>query len=339
MEDSTYMNFSEIYTNFYDGFIEPCNKEDVSKFATLLTTILNSFLFIFSIIGNSLVLWVLIAYENFVSLTNVFIFNLSIADLILTLCLPFFIVYHREGWVFGPVACKTFNALFSVGFYSGIIFLTFMTYHRYLAVVDPLSALKTRRPIFGILTSIVAWVMSISASVPIIIFQVQFNHDDFKKCEYIDILPQLVNNYQQNMCFLIAFSVIIVCYFNIIRTLLRSQSQRNHKPVKLILIIVFVYFVSWAPYNIVVLLHSLHQQHIFMDCKFVKNIDYAKYVTEKLAISHCCLNPILYALVGIKFRRHLKRLINYYCPFKYNVHQSLSRDLHYYSHNEDVSLY
>ncbi|KAM8967798.1 chemokine XC receptor 1-like [Pelodytes ibericus] len=338
MENST--DFPDLYTTyFYDGLIEPCNKEDVSKFAILLTTILNSLLFIFSVIGNCLVLWVLIAYENLLSLTNVFIFNLSIADLILTSCLPFFIVYHRQGWIFGPVACKTFNALFSIGFYSGIIFLTFMTYHRYLAVVDPLSALKTRRPIFGILTSVVAWLLSILASVPVVFFQSETKYADFNRCEYSAVLPELVNNYQQNVFFLIAFLVIIFCYFNIIRTLLKSHSQRNHKPVKLILIIVVVYFFSWGPYNIVMLLHSLHQQNIFMTCTFIKQIDYAKNVSEKLAISHCCLNPILYAFVGIKFRRHLKHLLNIYCPCKNEQHFTIRMNSQDNGHHEDGSLY
>ncbi|XP_063306678.1 chemokine XC receptor 1-like [Pelobates fuscus] len=318
---------------------QACDKEDVSAFATLLTTILNSFIFIFSIIGNGLVLWVLIAYENFESVTNVFIFNLSIADLILTLCLPFFIVYHRQGWIFGEVACKTFNALFSVGFYSGIIFLTFMTYHRYLAVVDPLSALKTRRPAFKIMTSVIAWFLSISASVPVIIFQVETKYAGFNRCEYNEKIPELVSNYQQNIFFLITFSVIIFCYFNIIKTLLKSQSQRNHKPVKLILIIVVVYFLSWSPYNIIMLLHSLNQQNIFNDCEFIKKIDYAKYVSEKIAMSHCCLNPILYAFVGIKFRRHLKNLLKCCCRCKHDALSTVRHSSQYHCHNEDGSLY
>uniref|UniRef100_A0A8C5Q0N5 G-protein coupled receptors family 1 profile domain-containing protein n=1 Tax=Leptobrachium leishanense TaxID=445787 RepID=A0A8C5Q0N5_9ANUR len=337
MENSTYFPDSSS-VSYYDELIEACDKEDVSTFATLLTTILNSFIFIFSIVGNCLVLWVLLAYENFESVTNIFIFNLSIADLILTISLPFFIVYHRYGWVFGAVACKTFNTLFSVGFYSGIIFLVFMTYHRYLSVVDPLSALKTRRPLIGILSSIIAWILSIGASVPVTIFQVETRIADSSKCEYKGILPEVVGIYQQNIFFLIAFSVIIFCYVNIMRTLLKSQSQRNHKPVKIILILVVIYFFSWAPYNFIILLHSLNQQNIFQDCSFIKKIDYAKFISEKIAISHCCLNPILYAFVGIKFRRHLKNLLNFYCPCK-QYKPSVSINSHYPCHNEGFSLY
>ncbi|KAM4688999.1 chemokine XC receptor 1 [Discoglossus pictus] len=328
------------FTPEYDYINPPCDKEDIYTFAASLITILNSIFFIFSIIGNCLVLWIIIKYESLLSLTNVFIFNLSIADLIFSSWLPFIIVYHRQGWVFGAVACKVFSALFSIGFYSGIIFLTCMTFLRYLAVVDPLSALKTRKPVFGIITSVVCWIISILASVPVIIFKVEDNTNMFKTCEYNNIIPKLVSNYQQNISFLIAFTIIIFCYFKILQTLLKSRSQRNHKPVKLILVIVVVYFISWTPYNIILLLQSLHNQIFFMDCEFIKQIDYAEYISEMLAISHCCLNPVLYAFVGIKFRRHLKHVLNRYYPCNYDEQHSTIR-LHSQDqyHNEGESLY
>ncbi|XP_056376680.1 chemokine XC receptor 1-like [Hyla sarda] len=307
MEETT--SSSELTTPYYTDYISPCDKEDVYAFVALFTTIFNSLFFIFGITGNVLVIWILIIHEHMVSPTNVFIFNLSISDLILTACLPFFVVYHRQGWVFGPVACKVFNVLFSLGFYSGIIFLTCLTFYRYVAVVNPLSVLKTKRHLNGMLITVLSWVVSIFASVPVMIFQVQTSSEDFGKCEYNQIYPVLISHYQQNICFFFAFSVIVYCYFRIIRTLNSSRSQMNHKPVKLILVIVALYLVSWAPYNIVILLQSFQYQHYLVSCELAKNLEYAKYITEKIAFSHCCLNPILYAFIGIKFRRHLKNIL------------------------------
>ncbi|XP_068090680.1 chemokine XC receptor 1-like [Hyperolius riggenbachi] len=300
----------------YSDIVEPCNKKDVQTFVTFFTVILNSIIFIFGITGNCLVLWIIIIHESLESLTNVFILNLSIADLILASCLPFFAVYHSEGWVFGAMACKVFHVLFSIGFYSGLIFLIFLTYHRYLSVVDPLSALKTKKPLFAFLITAFAWLLSISASIPVMIFHTQTTQSDTARCEYEDMFHVLVSHYQQNISLLLAFCSILFCYSNIIVTLQHSRSQRNHKPVRLIFVIVVVYFFSWTPYNIAILLQSFHHQHIFMECELIKKIDYAKYITEKIAISHCCLNPILYAFVGIKFRRHLKRWVKCYCPCK-----------------------
>ncbi|XP_069814401.1 chemokine XC receptor 1-like [Dendropsophus ebraccatus] len=320
----------EVTSPEYDTeYVTACNKQDVYAFVALFTTILNSFFFIFGIIGNLLVIWILVMHEHMVSLTNVFIFNLSISDLILTACLPFFVVYHRQGWVFGSVACKVFNVLFSLGFYSGIIFLTCLTYYRYVAVVDPLSVLKTKRHLNGMLLTVLSWAVSIFACIPVMIFQV---HTTSAKCEYSQIYPVLISHYQQNISFFIAFCVIVYCYFRIIRTLNSSRSQINHKPVKLILVIVALYLVSWAPYNIVILLQSFQHQQSFTSCGLTKNLEYAKYITEKIAFSHCCLNPILYAFIGIKFRRHLKNILkcNQHSKRKQqNGTRSISQDQYY----------
>lgn len=35
----------------------------------------------------------------------------------------------------------------------------------------------------------------------------------------------------------------------------------------------------------------------------------AKMLTQTLAHLHCCLNPVLYAFVGVKFRNHFRRLV------------------------------
>ncbi|XP_044150217.1 chemokine XC receptor 1-like [Bufo gargarizans] len=330
MEETT---SSELTTpEYYTRYISPCNKEDVYAFVVLFTTILNSCFFIFGITGNILVIWILIIHEQTVSLTNLFILNLSIADLILTTCLPFFVVYHRHGWVFGPVTCKVFNVLFSLGFYSGIIFLTCLTYYRYVAIVDPLSVLKTKRHMNGVLITVLSWSVSIFACIPVMIFQVQTSLVDIAKCEYGQIYPVLISHYQQNISFFCAFCFIVYCYVRIIRTLNNSRSQMNHKPVKLILVIVALYLVSWAPYNIVLFLQSFHHHQFLMRCELTKNLEYAKYITEKIVFSHCCLNPVLYAFVGIKFRRHLKGIIKCNLHSKHKQQQgtrSVSQDHNY----------
>ncbi|KAG8572171.1 hypothetical protein GDO81_011956 [Engystomops pustulosus] len=308
MEYVTYN--SEMTTpEYYTQYVFPCNKEDVYAFVASFTTILNYLFLILGITGNLLVMWILIIHEQMVSHTNVLIFNLAISDLILISSLPFFVVYHRQGWVFGPVACKVFNILFSLGFYSGIIFLTCLTYYRYVAVVDPLSALKNKRQLSRIFAIVLSWSISIFASVPSMIFHVQTSSSDFAKCEYSQIYPVLISNFQQNIFFLFAFCAIVYCYLRIVRALTNCRSQMNHKPVKHIFVIVALYLVSWTPYNIVILLQSFHHQQYLMSCDLSKNLEYAKYVTEKIAFSHCCLNPVLYAFAGIKFRSHFKSLI------------------------------
>ncbi|KAK7896146.1 hypothetical protein WMY93_021471 [Mugilogobius chulae] len=93
-----------------------------------------------SVFGNSLVIAILIKYENLKSITNAFILNLAISDLLFTACLPFWVYYNAQGkWTLGETACKTVNFIFYIGFYSSGFLLILMTIHRYIAVVNPLS--------------------------------------------------------------------------------------------------------------------------------------------------------------------------------------------------------
>ncbi|VCX38068.1 unnamed protein product, partial [Gulo gulo] len=99
-------------------------------FATISTTILYFLVFLLSLVGNSLVLWVLVKYESLESLTNVFIFNLCLSDLAFSCLLPVWIMAYHWGWLLGDFLCKLLSMIFSISLYSSIFFLTIMTIHR-----------------------------------------------------------------------------------------------------------------------------------------------------------------------------------------------------------------
>ncbi|XP_043364835.1 chemokine XC receptor 1 [Dermochelys coriacea] len=317
-----------------------CEMDDLHTFGAHLTTILYSLTFVFGLLGNSLVLWILMKYENLVSLTNIFIMNLCISDLVFSCMLPFWIVYHLHGWIFGDFLCKAVNAVFSISYYSGIIFLTIMTILRYLAVVNPLSALSTQTRQRGIQVSLAIWGASMLVVVPEMIFtQAQIDLDGFRTCDYIDMHWKKIEMYQRNVFFLFSFAVIVFCYVKILQILLRTRSHRKHRTVRLIFTIVVAFFLSWAPYNIICFLQTLPAPYIFLTCEIQKNFAYAFYISRKIAFSHCCLNPVLYVFVGVKFRTHLMHLCNYLWPFNNGTISSPRIYSHGKFHYEDHSIY
>ncbi|XP_039768911.1 chemokine XC receptor 1 isoform X2 [Ornithorhynchus anatinus] len=147
-----------------------CDSEEVFGFVSINISVLYCLVFFLSLIGNSLVLCVLIRYENLESITNTFIFNLCLSDLVFSCLLPFWTTAHHLGWIFGDVLCKILNLLFSLSLYSSIIFLTVMTIHRYLSVVNPLSTLRTHTLRYRLLVSLAIWVTSLAAAIPDAIF-------------------------------------------------------------------------------------------------------------------------------------------------------------------------
>ncbi|NXC33729.1 XCR1 protein, partial [Campylorhamphus procurvoides] len=300
----------EYYSDYYYSYnftneSNICEMGDYFIFNTHLTTVLYTLVFLLSLLGNTLVLWILLKYENLTSLTNLFIVNLSVSDLVFSCMLPFWVVDQSFGWIFGEFLCKAVNAIFSIGYYSGVFFLTLMTILRYLCVVNPLSTLRSQTQSCGFLVCLGVWTVSILIVVPEMMHTtVQENLEGGRTCDYADWKWKKVDIYLRNILFLCSFGVIIFCYFKILVILLRTRSRRKHRTVKLILIILVAFFLCWAPYNILSFLITFPPS----TCQYAKDSILAFHISRKIAFSHCCLNPVLYVFVGVKFKRHLAQL-------------------------------
>ena len=103
--------------------------------------------------------------------------------------------------------------------------------------------------------------------------------------------------------------VMAVCYSGIIKTLLRCPSRKKYKAIRLIFVIMVVFFIFWTPYNLIVLLLAF-QMHLETDCEQSRQLDLAMLVTEVIAYTHCCVNPVIYAFVGERFRKHLRHFFH-----------------------------
>ncbi|XP_070688044.1 chemokine (C motif) receptor 1a, duplicate 1 [Pempheris klunzingeri] len=311
MNDS--YNNSEYDLDYGD---EVCEKEEVVIFGSIVVPVFFSVVIALSLTGNILVLVILALYENLKSLTNIFILNLAVSDLVFTTGLPFWAIYHIWGWVFSETLCKIVTFVFFTGFYSSILFLTIMTIYRYVIVVHPLTDLSTKSFNTGVFLSIILWIISVGAAMPsllhITLVTVPHKHGDSQGCEYQVTLWKNIGVSQQNIFFLIAFAVISFCYIKILGRITKSRSHTKNRAVKLVFCIVAVFFLGWVPYNVVIFFRILSDNLVepFASCEASIQLDYAFYVCRLIAFSHCCLNPVFYALVGVKFRRHLKSMLH-----------------------------
>ncbi|XP_016146318.1 chemokine XC receptor 1-like [Sinocyclocheilus grahami] len=349
-EISDIFDYSDYNESFEDDI---CIKTNVIQFGKAVTPVIFLIVVLFSCVGNTLVLWVLVKFENLKSLTNTFLLNLALSDLIFTFGLPFWAYYYMYGWTLGDPACKAVNFVFYTGYYSSIIFLTVLTVHRYMAVVHPMSVVMSRKSLHCYATSIAIWIISLCAAIP----QARFNtvvsdqFDAFMEsqnngtnvfllCAFDDKINwKLMNTYMQNYFFIIAFVIIAFCYTVILGRLLRPTSHTRRKTVQLILFIVVFFFLGWGPYNMAIFLDSLIAWEIspFSDCKLSKSIDYWMYISQMVAFSHCCLNPVFYVFMGIKFRNHLKKILRTFCKNNTEPQNRHSRLI--YSNGEEISMY
>ncbi|XP_067309420.1 chemokine XC receptor 1 [Pseudorasbora parva] len=344
--------------DYYDNCDYPndcgiCLETKGDQFGRAVTPVIFIIIVLFSCVGNSLVLYVLVKYENLKSLTNTFLLNLALSDLIFTFGLPFWAHYYMYGWTLGDPACKAVNYVFYTGYYSSIIFLTVLTVHRYMAVVHPMSVVMSRKSLHCYATSIVIWIISLCAAIPQAIFNSVVNSpieimidgpnestNAVKLCDFDgEIYWKHTTTYMQNAFFIVAFVIIAFCYTVILTRLLRPTSHTRKKTVQLILFIVVFFFLGWGPYNVAIFLDSLISWEIspFNECEVSKSIDLWMYISRMVAFSHCCLNPVFYVFMGIKFRNHLKKML-----WTFRKKNSEPQNRHsklIYSNGEEISMY
>ncbi|TTC44343.1 C-C chemokine receptor type 2 [Bagarius yarrelli] len=173
-------DYSDYYAN---NTGETCNKTEVMLFGAMVTPIFFALVIMFSCVGNVLVLGVLLKYENLKSLTNTFLLNLAISDLIFTFGLPFWAMDLILGWIFGNLVCKSVSFIFYIGYYSSLLFLMVMTVHRYMAIVHPLSMFWNGTQYHSIGISVFIWLLSFCAAIPHLVFNSTVTVDGRGYCD------------------------------------------------------------------------------------------------------------------------------------------------------------
>ncbi|XP_053535434.1 C-C chemokine receptor type 5-like [Ictalurus punctatus] len=292
---------------------QPC---EYGRHASHILPVLYSLFFVVGFLGNMLVLWVILMGSQMKSMTDVSLLNLAIADLLLIFSLPFLAHYARDTWVFGRAMCTLVLSVYYIGFYAGIFFIVLMSIDRYLAIVHAVFALRIRTKAFGILASLVVWIIATAASFPELRYLgVEENGTEVvcsaypKNQENHNIVRSAAFFKMNVLGMLIPLSIVGFCYSMVLQKL-QTVRKSGKLAIRLVAVVMVVFFCCWIPYNIAAFLKALELKRILPpECELSKTIQLMLQVTEAIAYSHSCLNPFLYVFVGEKFRRHLAKLL------------------------------
>lgn len=288
----------------------PAPDEDTAsqEFNSHVVPALYSLVFIFGLLGNALVVLVLIRFKKLKSMTDIYLLNLAISDLLFIASLPFWAYAAGNEWEFGNMMCKILSAAYDTGFYSGSFFIILLTIDRYLAIVHAVFAMKARTAVYGMISSGFTWALASFASVPALIFSSVQKRKEGQRCT---LLIEEKSMWKQVLVFMrvilglvIPWLIMFFCYVQILMILLKNRNDKKLKAIRLIFVIMVVYFIFWVPYNITLLLVTFSP--CTGDCD--GNFGLAVQVTETIAMTHCCINPVIYAFVGVKFRKYLSVL-------------------------------
>ena len=270
--------------------------------------------------GNSLVIYVITKNRSMRTSTNCLIMNLAICDLLITaLQTPLFIknLHIGDTWfggTLGNVTCKIQSFVVSLLLFCSIFNLVAIAIDRYLAVTRPLRYKLSSKWVvkIGIPTM---WLISTLFSVKAALTPKALYGDEKRpECES-EGSPLEV--YLSLCCLLVSFIVLILLYSIICYRLWRrnipgevSNNQqalaiRTARKVTVLMIsVVIVFFVSWAPVFIIMLLDLIQVRS--RDTSFFMYHPALFAVTFWLILNSSACNPCLYFIFIESFRQSLK---------------------------------
>ncbi|XP_041788222.1 growth hormone secretagogue receptor type 1-like isoform X2 [Anopheles merus] len=284
------------------------------------------------VIGNVMVPIVILKTKDMRNSTNIFLTNLSIADLlVLLVCTPTVLVEVNsppEVWVLGEEMCKAVPFVELTVAHASVLTILAISFERYYAICEPLKAgyvcTKTR----ALLICLAAWTVAAILTSPILFFA------EYSVQPYLDgsraamCLTKASNGWTFtfflmtiSLFFVLPLAILVVLYAIIARNLIASDRSRlkirlskpelSHKARKQVVLmlgaVVLAFFTCLLPFRVLTLWIILVPEETFQQLAPERYYNLL-YFSRIMLYLNSAVNPILYNLMSSKFRKGFLRL-------------------------------
>ncbi|XP_011182823.2 RYamide receptor [Zeugodacus cucurbitae] len=297
---------------------------------------------ILAIIGNSLVIWVVITARQMRTVTNTYIANLAVADVIIGLfCIPFqFQAALLQRWNLPWFMCAFCPFVQTLSVNVSVFTLTAIAIDRHRAIINPLRARPSKYISKFILFGI--WLSAFIFASPIAIaFRVEVMHERYREdgiiynvtrpfCTNVNLTDEQLKAYRYALVivqYCVPCCVISFVYVQMAVKLWLTETPGNaedtrdmalmrnkKKVIKMLIVVVIVFGICWLPlqlYNILyVTIPEINEYHF---------ISIIWFCCDWLAMSNSCYNPFIYGIYNEKFKREFNKRFNLcFCKFRTN---------------------
>ena len=208
-----------------------------------------------------------------------------------------------------------------INFYCGIFLLACISVDRYMSIIHAVQMYSRKNPWVVQVSCLAVWLVCILLSIPDWLYLTVSFDSRRNKTECVYDYPEPRASWHLGfrllyhvLGFLIPATIMVFCYTRILLRLCRgSQSMQKQRAMRVILALVVAFFISWTPYNITLMADTLQTNIISTSdssgCDTMTTLDITLTITSTLGYMHCCVRPLLYAFVVVKFRRHLVEML------------------------------
>uniref|UniRef100_A0AAY4ASM7 Neuropeptide FF receptor 1 n=1 Tax=Denticeps clupeoides TaxID=299321 RepID=A0AAY4ASM7_9TELE len=282
-----------------------------------------------SVGGNSLVCLVVLRNRNMRSVTNLFILNLAVSDLLVgVFCVPTTLIDSLiSGWPFDQITCTMSNLVQGMSVSASVFTLVAIAFDRLNNLTRIVYPFRHRiRPVMALLAICLIWLLAFAVIFPSAAtltvthydntYMVQDNrtyplfvcYEDWPRPEMRRVYTTVIFVH----VYLAPLGLISIMYGCIAAKLSnnlrqngvpetgRLRSRRRVKVIKMLIMVAVLFMVSWLPLWTLMLLadyRDLDRQQI----DFLGS--YLFPVAHWLAFSNSGINPIIYGFFNENFRR------------------------------------
>lgn len=304
------------------------NFTDIAKTSTtarVLICLSYAIIFTLSICGNSLVAFIILRKPEMRSVTNIFVTNLAISDILMTfVATPLTpTIIFVQGWSLNISLCKLLPAVMGITVYVSTLTSTAIAIERCIVIVYHI--LPKPRGWISFLGILSTWIISAICSFPLAIYQ-DIHFDDLTNttsCQ--ENWPQRSSRAVFTVAsfvlqFIVPSLIIMICYTRIglvlqnrakkkigTKTRLKEEIElkRKRRTIKMLIAMVVIFIVCWIPLNCLWLVSDLEW------CDF-SNSEYFTlvfFVCHICAMSSAVYNPFLYTWLNESFRNEFFQLM------------------------------
>ncbi|XP_012885369.1 PREDICTED: P2Y purinoceptor 13 [Dipodomys ordii] len=289
-----------------------------TRVTRLVLPALYSVVFLTSLLLNTLALRAFLHTPSS-STFIVYLKNTLVADLIMTLTLPFKILSDSSlgPWQLRAFVCRFSSVVFYETMYVGIVLLGLIAFDRFLKIVRPFEKYFVKKPAFAKMISVLIWIILFLISLPnMILNNGEATPSSVKRC--VSLKGRLglkwhrVVNYICQFIFWTVFVLMFLFYVVIAKKLYNSYKKFKRKDNKStkkwegkVFVVVAVFSVCFAPFHFTRVPYIHSQTHNQTDCKLENQLYIAKETTLFLAATNVCMDPLIYIFLCKKFIRRL----------------------------------
>ncbi|NXJ72988.1 C5AR1 protein, partial [Rostratula benghalensis] len=275
---------------------------------------LYALIFLLGVFGNGAVIWVT-GFELRRTVNGVWFLNLSVADLLCCLALPFLALplARDHHWPLGHFACKLVPSLTILNMFASVLLLTAISIDRCMLVTQPVWCQNHRTLALARGACGAAWFLAMLLTLPSFIFRT-IRAEIFSEKVTCVMGYEVVGDHQRLtelvisitrflFGFLLPFVVITACYSLLLARIHTRGFARSWKAIKLILVVIISFFICWLPYHVVGLVLASNHSH----STIFKGALEADPIVTGIAYINSCINPIIYVIVGQDFKDKFQR--------------------------------